>query len=367
MATLFPQCVSVIKEARFEKHEMFSHFTAYHSIQKARIVLLLAGILSVLPPLNSLYAQQGIYTLDDVERIGASALKGPEDVAVDSEGNIFTGCADGVLYKITPQGDVSRFAATGGRPLGLYFSPDGELLVCDAGRREVLSVTPHGVVRVIARSADNRDLVFPDDIWAARDGTVYFTDATTYPFGEEIQDLIRGEPLGRLLCIRPDKTVEVLKKDLYFPNGVTLSQDETYLYVAETPKARVLRIALSGPGKGESQVFVDNLPGFIDGIAMDHEGNILVAIPAISEKDRKRVEALPIWVRGWLSRLPRWSLPTPAPEGMVLRIRSDKTVEILLSDPKGEKIPSVTNVISAGGFYYMGFLYYGDGIARIRR
>jgi len=51
----------------------------------------------------------------------------------------------------------------------------------------------------------------------------------------------------------------------------------------------------------------------------------------------------------------------------VLRIRPDRTVEVLLSDLQGKAIPSVTNVIEAGDYLYLGFLYYGDGIARIRK
>jgi len=323
-------------------------------------------LLVALPsPAHSGTTAEPLYPLEAVERIGASVLKGPEDVVQDADGNILTGCGDGAIYKIAPSGDVTRFVATGGRPLGLALSPDGELLVCDVGRKEVLSIAPNGVVRVLANSADERPLNFPDDLCAARDGTVYVTDATTYQFGKEIQDLVRGRPLGRLVRIMPDKRVEVVKDGLFFPNGVVLSQDERFLYVSETPKSRILRIALTGEEKGRSEVFVDGLPGFIDGISMDSQGNILAAIPAISEKDRVRIEGMPLWLRGLLSYMPSWLLPAPGREGMVLRIRPDRGVEVLIADPQGQKIPSVTNVIEAGGFYYMGFLYYGDGIARL--
>ncbi len=313
------------------------------------------------------HAAESIYPLTVVEKLGVSVLKGPEDIAEDAEGNIVTGCSDGVIYKVTPHGEVSRFVATGGRPLGLAFSPHGDLIVCDVGRKEVLSIAPNAVVRVLARSADNTPLYFPDDLCVARDGTVYFTDATTYPFGKEIQDLVRGRPLGRLLRILPDKTVEILRDNLYFPNGVALSKDETFLYVAETPKSRILKMWLTGPERGKVEVFVDALPGFIDGISTDQDGNILAAIPAIAEKDRARIESLPLSVRAFLSYLPSWLLPSPSREGMVLRIRPDRTVEVLIADPGGEKIPSVTNVIETREYYYLGFLYFGDGIARVRK
>jgi sugar lactone lactonase YvrE len=321
-------------------------------------------ILSLGPPAS---AQEPLWPLTMVEKLGTGMLKGPEDVAVDSEGNAFAGCADGGIYRVAPDGTVTVFTNTGGRPLGLYFGKQGNLLVCDAKRRAVLSITPAGLISSLTDSSAGTPLYFPDDLWAARDGTIYFSDATTYPFGEEMRDLVRGEPLGRVLAIRPDGAVEILKGELYFPNGVTLSPDESVLYVAETSKRRILRMGLQGDQRGKTEVFVDELPGFIDGIALDPEGNILVAVPSVSEKNRKLVESFPGFFRSAMSHLPMSLMPTPAREGMVLRVRPDRRVEVLLTDPKGEVISSVTNVIEAGGYLYLGFLYYGDGIARIRK
>jgi len=179
--------------------------------------------------------------------------------------------------------------------------------------------------------------------------------------------MIRGEPLGRLVCIHPDGTVEVLKDKLFFPNGIITSPDGTCLYVAETPKRRILRYYLKGEKKGETEVFVDELPGFVDGLFPDSEGNILVAVPAVAEEARKRLEPLTMWLRGLISRLPLSLLPSGKGEGMVLRIRMDGIVDVLLYDLTGKAIPSVTNVIDAGDYYYMGFLHNSDGIARIRK
>ena len=342
--------------------------TSFHLCAAKGVVgPLIAAVLLALFPISSVSAQQALYDLEVVERIGADILKGPGDVAADKQGNIFTGCEDGVIYKISPEGGISRFASTKGRPLGLSFSPDGDLLVCDAGRREVLSITPAGMVSVIARSTDTTQLVHPTDITAAKDGSIYFVDASTYPLGKGVQDLMRDEPLGRVLCIRPDKTTEVLKKDLYFPHGVALSPDEAYLYVAETPKSRIQRITLTGAGKGDCQVFVDELPGLVAGITMCKDGTILAAIPLIS-KEGSGVDSMPSWKRGWLSRLPRWSAAPPSlDEGMILRINPDKKVDVLLTDPKGVKIAGVSNVIIADGFCYLGFFQYGKGIARFRQ
>ena len=341
-------------------------------VRGARLALCAAVSAAVLVPLAptlvpSAEAGEPRYRLEDVERIGGAILHDPEDVAIDAGGNVYAGCKDGVIYRIAPDGIIRPFVETGGRPAGLIFAPNGNLLVCDPGRGEVLAVTPEGRIRVLANAAAGTALVLPDDIWAARDGTIYFTDASTYPIEEMMRDLIRGEPLGRLVRIARDGSVEVLRDGMYFPNGVILSPDEDFLYVAETPKRRILRMAVTEEGVGEPEVWVDELPGFVDGISPCARGGVLVAIVSVSEKSRKRVEAMPGWLRRLASHLPLSWMPSAAPEGMVLRIRpEDRRVEVLLDDPRGERIPTVTNVIDVGDFLYMG-MYRASGIARLRK
>lgn len=64
--------------------------------------------------------------------------------------------------------------------------------------------------------------------------------------------------------ITKENTV-VLDK-LYFANGVALSEDESYVLVAETGRAAIRRVYLKGPKKGSSDIFIDGLPGLPDGI-----------------------------------------------------------------------------------------------------
>src|SRR3954471_13002989 len=92
-------------------------------------------------------------------RIVARDARGPEHVALDREGRILTGTADGAIWRLPLSHSASQsaglaraevIAETGGRPLGLVPSPDGELLVCDA-RRGLLRVDPrNGTVGVLA-------------------------------------------------------------------------------------------------------------------------------------------------------------------------------------------------------------------------
>ena len=49
----------------------------------------------------------------------ATGFKGPEGVTVDRDGNVYGGGTDGVIRKLSPDGKMTEFARTGGRPAGM--------------------------------------------------------------------------------------------------------------------------------------------------------------------------------------------------------------------------------------------------------
>ena len=74
----------------------------------------------------------------------------PEDVALDAEGKIYAGFEDGRIMVLQPDGTQPRvFANTGGRPLGLIFDREGNLIVADA-IKGLLSMNKAGEIKVLA-------------------------------------------------------------------------------------------------------------------------------------------------------------------------------------------------------------------------
>src|SRR6476469_5866938 len=100
-------------------------------------------------------------TLDQVVT-AATGFKGPEGVTVDREGNIYGGGADGVIRKLSPDGKVTEFARTGGRPAGMAFDRQGNLFICDVGKAAMLKVTPSGAVSVFADHVGDLKLTLPN-------------------------------------------------------------------------------------------------------------------------------------------------------------------------------------------------------------
>ncbi len=72
------------------------------------------------------------FTPDGVETTFASGLNSPQNLAFDSEGNLFV-VDSGAIYKFTPDGVRTTFALGLPGPLGLAFDSAGNLFVVDEG------------------------------------------------------------------------------------------------------------------------------------------------------------------------------------------------------------------------------------------
>ena len=66
-------------------------------------------------------------TLMKAELLAQGQIHGPEDTAVDAQGRVYAGLHDGRVVRIA-DGKVETFANTGGRPLGMDFDAQGNLV-----------------------------------------------------------------------------------------------------------------------------------------------------------------------------------------------------------------------------------------------
>ncbi len=294
------------------------------------------------------------------ERFAEHLLQGPEDVAVDSAGRIYAGTDDGRIVRVDLRADgsqhVETFADTDGRPLGLHFDADDRLIVADAARG-LLAVDTEGEIEVLATEADGVAFNFTDDLDIASDGRIYFSDASSR-YGHEtyLYDLLEAKPHGRLLRHDPATgRTEVLLADLYFANGIALSQAEDFVLINETYRYRIARYWLSGPKAGTADVFADNLPGFPDGVSSNRRGTFWVALFTVRNPIMDRLHPRP-WFKAQLAKLPKFLWPKPRPYGLVLAFDEAGTVIRTLQDPSGERVPQVTSAEEVDGYLYLGNL-----------
>lgn len=303
--------------------------------------------------------------LAQCETLALGEVQGPEDVEVDAQGRVYAGVVGGQVVRLKDDGSPETFADTGGRPFGMDFDPYGNLIVCD-GIKGLLAIDPQGKITPLVTEADGIALGFTDDVDVARDGTIYFSDASDkFGVNEYLLDLLEGCPHGRLLAYDPRSgQTRVLLKDLYFANGVALSANEDFVLVNETYRHRITRYWLRGPNQGKSDVFLDNIPGYPDGVSSNGRGTFWVAVFAPRNADADRMANRP-WLKSVVAKLPTLFWPKPDHYAMVLAVDEQGKIQQSLQDPKGDKIWGISSATERGGYLYLGTLH-GDRIGRYK-
>lgn len=295
--------------------------------------------------------------------LALGAIDGPEDVETDAQGRVYGGTNAGEVLRL--DGDkLEVFATTGGRPLGLDFAPSGALIVADA-KKGLLSISPEGAVTTLVDSVDGVPLGFTDDVAVAADGTIYFTDASAkFGFGDHMLDLLEGRAHGRLIKFDPQTgAATTLAKDLYFANGVALSRDESYVAINETYRYRISRHWLKGPKAGTTDVLIEDLPGFPDGVAQSGRGTFWIAMFTVRNAAGDFLAPRPL-LKKMVANLPRAFWPKPEPYGLVIEIDEDGQVLQSLHDPSGATVHQVTSVHERDGALYLGHLHR-DRISKV--
>ena len=308
------------------------------------------------PPAPTLTGQYEQNTrLSPVQRLPLGEGHGPEDVALDAEGKIYAGFDDGRIMVLQSDGSQPRlFANTGGRPLGLIFDQSGNLLVADA-LKGLLSVDKTGAIRVLATDADGVKFNCLNDLDLGADGTIYFSEAShKFPMTQHVQDLLEHQPNGRLFALNPQaKKPRALLRDLYFANGVAVSPDQTFVLVAETGKYRVRRVWLKEPKMGQNDVFIDNLPGFPDGISSNGQGRFWLALVTPRQAIFDKMLPYP-FIRKMVVRLPKFLQPAPQRYSFVLGLDQQGRVVENLQNGSTDCYAQIANVVERNGNLYFG-------------
>jgi len=279
----------------------------------------------------------------------------PEDVAVDTEGRIYTGLDDGRIMRLQADGTrPEEFSNTRGRPLGLIFDGNGNLIVADANRG-LLSIARNGSVSTLTTEADGLKFACTNDLDVAKDGIIYFTDASSkFPLTNFTADILEHQGNGRLLAYDPKtKTTRTLIKDLCFANGVAVSPDQTFLLVVETGAYRVHRFWLNGPKQGRSEIFIDNLPGFPDGVSANGKDKFWLAL--VTPRDQTLDKLLPHpFLRKVIYRLPKFVQPAPKRYSFVLALDVNGKVVENLQNAAADCYAEIANAVEHNGALYLG-------------
>jgi gluconolactonase len=175
---------------------------------------------------------------------------------------------------------------------GLRLDPEGRLVACDHGNREVWRMDLKTKEKtVLAKDYKGKRFNSPNDLVFNRAGDLYFTDP---PYGlllkGEGDDVMPGREMDYCGIFRLSKAgkLTLLTKEMTRPNGLALSPDEKTLYVANSdPKQAVwMAFPVKGDGTlGKGRVFYDSTKwvarkkGLPDGMKVDRSGNLFATGP----------------------------------------------------------------------------------------
>ena len=307
----------------------------------------------VAPTLTGQYEQNN--RLAHTDRLSLGDGRSPEDVAIDSGGRIYGGFDDGRIIQLQPDGTQPHvFANTQGRPLGLAFDPAGNLIVADA-IKGLLAIDKSGTIKVLATEVDGAKFGCLNDLDVGVDGTIYFTEASRkFPMSQFANDILEHQPNGRFLAYDPKtQRTRTIVDGIYFANGVAVSSDQSFVLVNETGLYRVLKIWLTGSKQGQRDVFIDNLPGFPDGISSNGKGKFWLAL--VTPRDAVFDKILPYpFARKIVYRLPQVLQPAPKRYSFVLGLDENGKVVDNLQNGAADCYAEIANVVEHDGVLYFG-------------
>lgn len=286
---------------------------------------------------------------------------GPEDIAV-LDGEIYTADVNGGLFRLSGS-TFEKVAELDGRPLGLDEGPDGALYIADSFRG-LMRWSPEGGVETLVSEIDESPVVYANQVAVATDGTVYFSNSSSR-FDPEtmggtkptsVMTIFEQSKTGYVARWSPDGRVDKIAEGFVYANGLALSRDEDFLLIAETGRAAIHRLWLSGDNKGRIEPFLENLPAYPDNIESADDGSFWVAFAS----PRVPAEALmpfPL-LRKIVWRLGPSVRPAPIAHGIVAQIDADGSVIRVLQDSNGE-LGITSGARMVDGYLYIGLLEGG--------
>jgi sugar lactone lactonase YvrE len=303
--------------------------------------------------------------------IDLGGYQGPEDATLGRDSHIYVTTNSGSIIRIQNRG-VSEFVNVGGRPLGIEANNDGSLVVANAVLG-IQYITSDGAVTTLLDQVDNRPLENANNLGVGPDGTVYFSQSSTKftaagfggSYAASLLDILEHGGHGNVYSFDPASgNVSHLMTGLNYANGVAVSQDGSFLLVAETGHYRILKYWLTGEHQGKTDILIDNLPGFPDNLKNGLNDRFWIGFAAPRNQLIDRLSGKP-FVRKVIQRLPAFFRPKAEPFSHVIAVNGDGEVLMNLHDPSA-RFPTLTGVLETRDSLYLTTLF-GSQLPRIKK
>lgn len=208
-------------------------------------------------------------------------LARPESIIAEPDGTLWCSDVRGAVTRIAPDGTQTLLGKQGHEPNGLAMSAD----------RQTLYIANIGDGRIYRMDRQGNETVFLDHLGDRSPlgavNYIFIDSQDRYWISVSTRELPwwpaaqHPRPDGYIILV--DKHgARIVAEGIYFPNEVRMNHDESYLYVAETMKRRLVRYPVLPDGSlgPQEEVPPGNLGrgAYVDGFAFDAEGNIWVTL-----------------------------------------------------------------------------------------
>ncbi len=200
----------------------------------------------------------------------AQGYKFTEGPIANIKGEVFfTDIPKNHIHRISLDGKVSVFAENTRSGSGQAFGPDGRLYTIIGGEEKILAYDADGKSTIVAEGFRGNDIV------VMRNGNIYATNPNWTGVNTNT---------SRVWLIKPDSTKKEVDSGLRFSNGLTLSPDQSLLYVADSRSHWIYSYQIQPDGSlaHKQQYYHLHVPDTADdsgadGIRVDRDGRLYVA------------------------------------------------------------------------------------------
>lgn len=176
----------------------------------------------------------------------------------------------GRVFRVSPGGKWEQVHRIDGEPHAMRIAPDGRHIAVDY-HHGLIELTGPDSFDVLSAGLEGQPFLGLSDMCYGPDGTLWFTDSGRTSL---------SDPRGRVYCLPSGSDLRLVLDCLPYSNGICLSPDGQWLYVAATRANQVWRLSTHLPEKGQPMVgtFLQLSGGLgPDGLATNQRGWLAVA------------------------------------------------------------------------------------------
>ena len=212
---------------------------------------------------------------------------------------LFSDVPNNVIYKWNEKNGLSIFSKpigySGNVPNlkkagtnGLTIDSEGNLVICMHGDRMIAKMENLNIKKISSLITSYKNKLFnsPNDLVYDSQGNLFFTDP---PYGllngddDELKEIL----FNGVYKLSPNGDLDVIIKNLTRPNGISISNDEKTLYVANSDNNNpiIMKYELYEGGIKNPMVFFDGKElakkdiGLFDGLKVHPSGNVFATGP----------------------------------------------------------------------------------------